>query len=250
MDKKKKLQSFIILAVLIILFVNFTIISGYILINSYGHMELNPGEHYIVNIPFKLFQEPVVSGKALINNGTPLQGIEVTIKDKKDNILGEDITDSDGEYIITLPKISDLTEYYVDIEYDNDSAIFLNLGNGSNNYEYSFEDMSYSKLNDDSIELIGEITNKDAIIENGRIKATLISCEDEEGDICKEIISTKTVYLDIDPLEVYLIPNEEDTIEFKWSMDDLEEGTYKIEVSMSFNGKERGSEANFIYITD
>ena len=246
MSKKRKIRLFIVLAVLGLLFINMAIISGYIFINAYGKMDLNPGEEYTVNIPFKLFQSPVVSGKALANNGTAIAGVNVTVTDSHNKILGEDITNENGEYSITLPKISDTTEYYVDVGYNNESQIFTNLANGSNDYTPTFKDMNYSKSQDNYIELTGKITNKDAEIEKGRMIVTLKSCEGET-DNCDIIIDTKTEYIDIAPLEVYNIPNT--NVQFRWNLDDLSVGKYQFEVSMSFNGEEKGSEANYIHVT-
>jgi hypothetical protein len=246
MSKKRKIKLFIILAVLGLLFINMAIISGYFFINAYGNMKLNPGEEYTVNIPFKLFQSPVVSGKAVANNGTVIAGVNVTVTDSHNKILGEDITNENGEYSITLPKISDITEYYVDVGYNNGSQIFTNLANGSNDYDYTFDDMNYSKSQDNYIELTGKITNEDAEIENGRMVVTLNKCEDNTNN-CDTVIDTKTEYVNIAPLKEYNIPNTD--IKFRWPIDDLSVGKYQLEVSMSFNGVESNSLANYIYVT-
>jgi hypothetical protein len=246
MNKKRKIKLFVILGILGVLFLNLALISGYIIINSYGKMNLNPGERYTVNIPFKIFQSPIVSGKAQQTDGTPISGVKVIINNSDNTIVGEDTTDSSGEYSITLPKTSEEEQVYVYLQYDNGSAPLNNLMIGSNDYTYTFNDANYSKSKDNYIELTGKITNKDAEIEDGRMIVTLKSCEEETNN-CDTVIDTKTEYVNIASLKVYNIPNKD--VQFRWDIDNLAIGKYQLEVSMSFNGKEKGSEANYIHVT-
>jgi hypothetical protein len=244
MDKKRKIKLFIILGILGILFLNIALISGYILINSYGKMNLNPGERYTVNIPFKIFQSPVVSGRAQQIDGTPISGVNVIVNDSDNSILGEDTTDSNGEYSITLPKISEEEQVYVYLQYDNASPSLSNLALANNDYTPDFKNnLNYSKGSDNSVNLNGKITNKDAEVKNGRFKVTLSSCQGETTN-CDNIIETKQYTLNIKPSEVYVTPNSE--MDYSWPITgSTDTGKYKIYTEASFNGKEHTSTIYF-----
>jgi hypothetical protein len=237
MNKKRKLKLFIVLGILSLLVINLTIISGYILINSYGKMYLNPGEEYTVNIPFKLFQSPVVSGKAQQLDGTPISGVKVIVNDSDNSILGEDTTNSNGEYSITLPKISERKQFSVFIEYDNETSGGDSIALGEHEYSYKFDNyLNYSRSTDDSVTLTGTIENEEAKIEDGRIEISLRKCTGETTS-CNEVLDTETYHVNIDPLNIYQIPSNE--IDYSWQINSgTETGKYKIEITMSFNGKE------------
>jgi hypothetical protein len=237
MDKKRKIKLFIILAIVSILFINVALISGYILINSYGKMYLNPGEEYIVNIPFSLFQSPIVYGKAQQPDGTPISGIKVIVNNSDDPLIGQAITDSNGEYKITLPKMSKEDQFFVYLQYDNQSSSLEDLILASNEYDLDFDNnLNYSKSSDNFVELKGDITNEDARIEDGRFEVTLSSCQGETTD-CDSIIETKKYALNIEPGEVYVTPNNE--MDYSWPITgSTERGKYKIFSEASFNGKE------------
>jgi hypothetical protein len=237
MNKKKKLKLFIIIGILSLLVINLTLISGYILINSYGKMNLNPGERYVVNIPFKLFQSPVVSGKAQQADGTPISGVKVIINSSDNAIAGEDITDSNGEYQITIPKISEEKQFYVYLEYDNESVSLNNLMLASNDYDLDFDNnLNYSKASDNFVRLTGKINNDDAAVEDGRFEITLSRCNGETTS-CNDVIETEKYTLNIKSNEVYTTPNNE--MDYSWQIrDSTELGKYKMYVQASFNGKE------------
>jgi|WetSurMetagenome_2_1015567.scaffolds.fasta_scaffold214638_2 hypothetical protein len=244
MNKKRKIRLFIILGILGVLFLNLALISGYILINSYGKMNLNPGEKYIINIPFKIFQSPVVSGKAQQTDGTPISGIKVIVNDSDNAVIGEGTTNSNGEYSITLPKISEEEQVYVYLQYDNASPSLSNLALASNDYNPDFKNnLNYSKGSDNSVYLNGKITNRDAEVNDGRFKVTLSSCQ-EETTTCDNIIETKQYALNIKPGEVYVIPNKE--MDYSWPITgSTDTGKYKIYTEASFNGKEHTSTIYF-----
>jgi len=244
MNKKRKIKLFVILGILGVLFLNLALISGYILINSYGKMNLNPGERYIVNIPFKIFQSPIVSGIAQQTDGTPISGIKVIVNDSDNSVIGEDTTDSNGEYSITLPKISEEEQVYVYLQYDNSSPSLSNLALANNEYTPDFDNnLNYSKASDNFVRLKGKITNKDAEVNDGRFKVTLSSCQGETTN-CDSIIEIKQYTLNIKPSEVYITPNSE--MDFSWSItSDTEIGKYKIYTQASFNGQEHTSTVYF-----
>lgn len=244
MNKKKKIKLFVILGILGVLFLNLALISGYILINSYGKMNLNPGERYIVNIPFKIFQSPIVSGIAQQTDGTPISGIKVIVNDSDNSVIGEDTTDSNGEYSITLPKISEEEQVYVYLQYDNSSPSLSNLALASNDYIPDFKNnLNYSKSSDNHVYLNGKITNKDAEVKDGKFEITLSSCEGETTS-CDEVLANEKYSVNIKPGEVYITPNSE--MDFSWSItSDTEIGKYKIYTQASFNGQEHTSTVYF-----
>lgn len=237
MNKKRKIKLFVILGILGVLFLNLALISGYILINSYGNMHLNPGEEYTVNIPFKLFKSAIVHGTALANDGTPLSGIKVIVNNSDNSISGEDTTNSNGEYSITLPQMSDKKQFSVYLEYNNQTAKGDPIALGDHEYSYEFDNyVNYSKNTDDEATLVGTIENEEAKIEDGRIEISLRKCTGETTS-CNDILDTKIYHVNINPLESYSIPSKE--IDYSWSIgSDTETGKYKIQITMSFNSKE------------
>jgi hypothetical protein len=253
MEKKEKIKSFMILSVLILLFVNLTLISGYILITKYGSMTLSPGEKYIVNIPFiptpeTTTKSPIVCGTAEENDGTPVKDVEVRITYSTANttILGENITDEEGKYCITLPEITSDKTYNVYLEYDNEtSSSQITLGN--NDYSLNFENnINYSKASNTSVYLTGYISNKDAKVENGRLEITLSRCEGETNT-CNSIIDNKKYSINIDSNEVYHVPNPE--LDYSWPISSAETGKYKMYVEASFNAQDHTT-TRYLHITD
>jgi hypothetical protein len=244
MNKKRKVKLFVILGILGVLFLNLALISGYILINSYGNMHLKPGEEYTVNIPFKLFKSAIVHGTALANDGTPLSGIKVIVNNSDNSIIGEDTTDSNGKYEITLPKTSEEEQVYVYLEYNNESPSLSNLALASNDYTPDFKNnLNYSRSSDNHVYLNGKITNKDAEVKDGRFEITLSSCEGETAS-CDEVLANEKYSVNIKPDEVYITPNSE--MDFSWPIaSDTEIGKYKIYTKASFNGQEHTSTVYF-----
>ena len=244
MNKKRKIKLFIIFGILGILFINIAMISGYILINYYGKMNLNPGEKYTVNIPFKLFQSPIVSGKAQQADGTPISGVKVIINDSDNSILGQDTTNSNGEYSITLPKTSEEEQVYVYLQYDNGSAQLSNLMIGNNDFTPDFDNnLNYSKSSDNHVYLSGKITNKDAKIEDGRFEITLSKC-DGETTSCSEVLDNAKYIVNINSNAVYIVPNS--GMDYSWPITGSTDiGKYKIYVQESYNGQEHTSTVYF-----
>ncbi len=248
MIKNKKLKLFLALSVILILSVNLTLISGYLIMDSYGKMYLNPGEEYVVNLPFNLFQPsepPVVRGIAQQTDGTPIIGVKVIVNNSDNSISGENTTDSNGEYSITLLEINEREQFHVYIEYDDEILILED-----NDYSYEFDNnLNYSKSAGNYVELRGTIENEDAIIENGRVEISLRKCT-EGTNTCSEILDTKTYYVNINPQETYNIPSSE--INYTWPINNgTETGKYKIQVAMSFNAQEHTpTSMAYFYITD
>lgn len=253
MDKKKKLQLFIVLAVLVLLFVNISIISGYILFTKYGSMTLSPGENYIVNIPFISAEKPegfpMVCGTAEQSDGDPVEDVTVKIAYSADNttILGENITNKDGKYCITLPEITSNRVYVVYLEYDNET-FSEELTLGSNEYTLDFENnLNYSKGLDSYADLIGKIINEDARIENGRLEIILSYCENEKCNITS-IIKEEKYSVNIEPQDTYNIPNSE--FSYSWEIpSDAKLGKYKLYIKASFNAKDH-TKTVYFYITE
>lgn len=237
MDKKKKIKLFIILGVLGILLINFTFISAYILINSYGKMYLSPGEDYTVNIPFNLFKSATVHGTALASDGTPLAGVKVIVNNSDNSIAGEDTTDINGEYSIALPAMSDKKQFFVYLEYDNQTSSGDPIALADHEYSYEFDNyVNYSKSIDNEVVLRGTIENENAEIEDGRIELSLRKCTGETTS-CNEVLDSKIYHININPLASYSIPSSE--IDYSWPINgDTETGKYKIQLTMSFNAKE------------
>ena len=208
MDKRGGIKTFIVLSVLGILLINLTLISGYLLLVKYGSMTLSPGENYKVNIPFIPLQEEtgessIVCGVAEDNDGNPVKNVKVEITLHSDaKILGENITDVNGEYCITLPTMTSKSEKYdISIEYDNEE-----LELGSNDYSLNFEDKKKYQRGSDYVILDGQIDNEDARIENGRFEVNL-KYHNDTTNKWVEIFDYQKYHVNIEPGEDYEIPN-------------------------------------------
>jgi hypothetical protein len=215
------------------------VISAYLLIVKYGSMTLTPGENYIVNIPFNSIHEEVkyqiVCGTAEKENGNPVEDVKVKINSSSDKNLGENTTNAEGKYCITLPDITSKNKKYdVYVEQEDET-----LEIGSNDYELDFdEDLSYSKSIDNYAILKGKIINEDARIENGRIE---VKVGHKVGTSWKYLFGDyQKYYVNIEPGDTYEIPNED--VNILWEIpSDAEAGEYKFLVKTSFNAEEKNS---------
>jgi hypothetical protein len=246
MEKKRKIKSFVILSVLILLFVNITLISGYILIAKYGSFHLNPGEKYIINIPFITFEGnpenlsnfQLVCGTALDDDKEAVEGVYVKITYAENlTILGTNITDENGKYCIILPGITSKQEYEVSLEYDNET-FSDSLVLGSNDYELNFEgDQDYIKNTDQYFFLRGKISNEDAVIENGLIEIKL--AQKIDGTWKYSFGDYRKYYVNISSRENYNLFDEINNI--SWEIPaNASIGEYKFLVRTSFNAMEKG----------
>ncbi len=246
MDQKGKVKTFITLSLLGLLLINITLISGYLLILKYGSMTLNPGEEYIVNIPFSTsLRSPVVEGRAEQSDGTPLKDVTVKISYSSDNntILGQAVTDSNGDYRIILPEITSKRTYAVHIEYNN-GTLSNYLALASNDYELDFDDdMNYNRSKGSYVFLTGKIRNEDARIENGRFEINLKYYNDTRKEWI-EILDYKEYSLDIESNEIYEVPNKE--LNFSWKIpSNVDIGKYKFYIKTSFNARDRSKDVYF-----
>jgi len=243
--KNQRLKIFLILSSLIVVLINFNLISAYLISIKYGSLTLNPGEKYILNIPFIGYSKTsMICGKAEEKNGTFIKNISVIVKYyNNETILAKNNTNSNGEYCINLPEINSSKKLDIYLEYDNST---FTLGN--NGYELNFEDNKvYNKISDKYAVLTGNITNYDARIENGRFEVKVGYKEDSGwkynfGDYEKYLFN-------IAPNEVYTIPNEE--INISWKIpDDALTGQYKFLIKTSFNGIEKVNQYVYFNITE
>jgi hypothetical protein len=238
------LKKFVIFSLVGLLIINVSLISSYILIEKYGSMTLSPGEKYNVNIAFfgdpEELKNPVVCGKAIKTDGKPLQNINVSIYFSSNNsFAGSSLTDKDGKYCIILPEITSNRKFDVYVEYDNE---LIELA--SNNYQLSFQNNQvYDKNNEDYVFLNGTIINEQTKIENGRFEVDLKYYNEDSGQ-WEEIFDYKKYYLNIEPNEIYKVPNNE--LNFSWEIpSDAQIGKYKLYIKTSFNARDRTSTIYF-----
>lgn len=247
--KHQKLVAFLTLSLLGLLLINITLIGAYIILTKYGSMTLDPGEKYTVNIPFSGTSNfPVICGKAEQSDGSALKNISVIIKYyNNETELARNTTGSDGKYCVTLPEITSSKKFDVYLEYDNETSEGDPLILGSNNYDLNFENYKvYSKSSDEYAFLIGNITNDDARVENGRFEAKV----GYKDGTWKYIFGDYEKYLvNINPNEIYQLPNEEVNISWKIPSD-AQLGEYKFLFKTSFNGVEKISQSIYFNITN
>lgn len=248
-DTKKKVFMFVGFSILALILINVTLIGAYVVFTKYGSMTLNPWERYTVNIPFKgASTNPVVCGKAEMNDGSALKNVTVIAKYyNNETELVRNTTGSDGRYCITLPEITSSKKFDIYLEYDNISSSGEEIFLGDNNYEISFEDyLVYDKSSDNYAFIRGNITNKDARVENGRFEAKV----GYKDGTWKYLFGDYEKYLiNISPNEIYELPNGD--VEIKWEIpDDAEPGEYKFLFKTSFNGVEKISQSIYFNITD
>lgn len=230
-DSKKKVILFVTLSVLGLLLLNITLIGGYILLREYGSIALNPGEIYRVNIPFiGPSRAPMICGKAEQTDGTALEGIRVIANYSNNTFAGEATTETDGTYCITLPEITTSKTYNIYLEYDNSTLTLA-----SYDYTLSFENNKiYNKGSDEYVNIIGDITNEDARIENGKIDVSLQYYPINASERFY-IFNDQEYYIEnIEPNEIYFIPSSDFNLTWMINSDTLI-GRYKFRVNADFN---------------
>ena len=131
---------FLTFSVLGLLLLNLTVISAYLILIKFGDVTLNPGEKYILNIPFLgPSKSPLICGTAQQTDGTPLKNVSIIVEYKSNQTkAGEATTDSNGEYCITLPEIKSSNKFDIFIKYDNVSSSGAPLVLASNDYSLNF----------------------------------------------------------------------------------------------------------------
>lgn len=249
---KKKVKTFLVLSVSALVLINLLFVSAAILSQKYGSVTLTPGEKYTLNIPFlRIGQQTTICGTAQETDGTLLTGVKVVAEQLPSGINSTNITNSNGEYCITVPEIDGSSDVFnIYIEYENiDGADTLTLG--SNDYDLNFEDNKvYSKTTDDYARLTGNITNEDAIIENGRFEFKVGYKEDGSWD--GNYFTTNYPYkyhLNINAKEVYSLPNA--NIDMIWEIpEDAPIGEYRFLYKTSFNGNEKTSQYVYFNLTE
>jgi hypothetical protein len=243
MDKKGEIKTFFILSGLALLIINLTLISSYLLSLNYGSLSLGSGEEYTVNIPFLTSSKsPVVCGTAEKTDGTPLQNVRVNITyADKTEVLGQTLTDKNGEYCITLPEINSNKRFDVYVEYDDATDDYLELA--SNDYKLDFEDdLVYSKSTTTYVPLVGEITNEDAEVEDGRFEIRVGYRVNGKWKYPFEDYQRYSI--NIESNDVYEIPNDE--LDFSWKIpSDAKTGEYKFYIKTSFNAKDHTKDVLF-----
>lgn len=205
LDKKKKFQKFLILSILGLILINLPLISAYIILIKFGTFTLYPGEKYTINIPFIGSSKfTTLCGKAQQTDGTLLEGINVTIKYfDKTEVLAQNLTNKDGKFCVVLPNITSSKKFDVYVGYDNSTLTLA-----SNDYSLNFNNYKvYNKSKDSYVSLTGDITNEDAEIENGRFEINLQYYMNSTNK--SEIFDYQKYSLNIEPYEVYDVPNPE-----------------------------------------
>ncbi|MEM3112793.1 MAG: hypothetical protein QXI33_00005, partial [Candidatus Pacearchaeota archaeon] len=157
--------------------------------------------------------------------------VSIIAKDPNNEaIITQNTTKKDGKFCISLPEINKSSLFDIYIEYDDTTLVL-----GSNDYKLNFDNNKvYSKSLDNYVFLSGNIENKDALIENGRFE---IKMGQRINGTWKYIYGDYQKFLlNIEPNEIYKVPNEE--LNFSWKTNELEVGEYKFLLKTSFNGKE------------
>lgn len=240
-SKKRDLKKVLGFSFLILLLVNIPLISAYLLI-TYGNFTFNPGEKYTINIPFiGSSSSSTICGKAVLTNGTGVQGVKVSLSYEDNAItISENITKNDGSFCVNIPSINKSTDFKFYVEYDN-ATIAL----GSNDYVLNFENNKIYSRSDKYITLTGNIENKDARIEGGRLE---IKLGQRIGG------SWKYIYGDYEKLTVYIDSNEVydlgEELNYTKDISSLENGEYKFLIKTSFNGKQYEGKSVYFNITD
>ena len=229
--KKRGIVKLLVLIILLYLLINLSLISAYLLITKYSTFTLYPGENYIINIPFNpIMKFQTVCGKAQFVNGTPIEGINVTLKSIDDTINLINTTKSDGKYCFNIQELTSDKGFEIYISYDNYS-----MNNASNDYELNLDNYKvYSKTSDPYIILTGKIENYDAEVENGRFEIKMGYKVD--GTWKYTFGDYQKYYLNINPGETYNIPSEE--LNYTWDISQLDIGEYKFLIKTSLNGRE------------
>lgn len=217
-------------------FLNLSLILGQISLGvNYGNFTLYKGENYTINIPFNSYFS-FVCGKAYYTDNTPAEGINIIIVKKSDNNkIGESVTDKNGNYCIKILQNNEKEDYSIYV------VTGENLTLGSNDYDSYFTTNKkvYNKSEDKYVVLIGNISNKDAEINNGRM---IVEVKIKNSQW--ELINSTKYYVNIKPNELYNIPNN--NLNITWQIQqNIKTGEYKFRIDMSFNGKYHYKEVYF-----
>lgn len=239
---------FLIISLSGLVVLNFAIIGASIALQNYGKFNLNPGEDYIVNIPFlgNKATNQTICGKAEQTDGTALKDITVILNYENGTQAANNTTGSDGKYCINIPRLESKEEFIVYLEYENETEDG-NLTLLSNDYTLDFDDKVYNKSEDEYAILTGEIENEDARIENGRFEIR-VAYNDKSPDgnnSWKYIFGDyETYYINIGSNEIYEMPSEE--VNIMWEIpEDASLGEYKFYIRSSFNAKEHTGNVYF-----
>lgn len=233
-DEEKKKNKRRMICVLIGIIIVSLAIAVYVL-DKYGTVSLSPGEHYIVNLPFVgASDSPIIEGKAVYTNGSPVKDVNVTVKYKGNNtVLAWNLTNKDGYYKIVLPEIKKSTKYDIYVGYNNAT---MTLAEHRYTLNLDTDKEIYNRSTDTFVIMTGTINNENAKIENGRMDVNL-KYRDESADQWVEVFDYKRYYVNAEPMESYGIPNDE--VNISWQIpSDAAIGRYKFYVKTSFNAKE------------
>lgn len=240
--KSRKVLLFVIFSVLALLLVNFTFISAYVIL--FGEVTLNPGENYIINIPFiGPSKSPTICGRAQQSDGTNVKNVNISVKYDGTNIVaGSGITGNDGKYCIYLPNINKSNVKF-DISVEHNESLIL----GDNDYSLNFDNYKvYNKNLKNYAILSGNINNYDAEVEDGRFE---VKVGHRVNGTWKYVFGDYQKYLiNIEPYGNYEFPNNE--LNVSWRIPNgAENGEYKFLIKTSFNAREYASQSVFFNIT-
>lgn len=247
---KKEVGKFLLLSFGSLVLLNITLIGASIILQNYGgKFTLNPGENYIVNIPFignKLVNQ-TICGKAEQTDGTALKNIGVILKYENGTEVTNSTTGSDGKYCIEIPRLESSKKFYISLNYENQTSEG-NLTLADHSYDLKFEDdLVYSKETDKYAILVGNITNEYAKVEEGRfeIKVGYNEKKPDGNNSWKYIFGDYEKYfINMGANENYGVPNEE--LNISWEIpNDASPGEYKFLIKTSFNAQEKSTSVFF-----
>ncbi len=232
LKKNMKLGNFLILSFLVLLWINFSLVSAYLALTKFGSATLDYGEKYTLNIPFiGPAKSPLVCGKAQQTGGIPIENITIFVRHyNNDTTIAQNKSGNDGRFCITLPEINKSTKFDFYVEYDNATLIL-----GSNDYQMNFKNnLVYDRNTNRYIALSGNITNGDAPVESGRFE---VKMGQKISGQWKYIYGDyQNYYINIPSNDIYTFPSEE--LNFSQDISELDNGEYKLLIKTSFNGKE------------
>jgi hypothetical protein len=250
----KKVYAFLSLSVLSLLLLNLTFVGSYLILTNWGSLTLNPGENYTLNFPFSSpLEYSRICGTAEKKDGTPVSNVEVFVKYKSNSsLVGSNMTNNQGKYCIFISEMEEKTSFDIFVEYDNDS-IDGPLSLLTNDYSFQFENnLVYNKSEQDRVFVVGNITNQDARIENGRfeIKVGYNEKKEDGTNNWKYLFGDYELYsINISPNSIYSFPNSIKNISWEIPQNALP-GEYKFLYKSSFNAKEKLSQSIFFEIVE
>lgn len=243
------IPKFLILSFLGLIILNIVLISGYIVIESYGKVTLDPSEKYIINFPFfgepYVSKSPIICGTALdLENNSPLSGVNVTAYFSSDSsFAGTNTTNNYGEYCITLPEIQSRRAFDINVSYDDlDGTLTL----GSNEYELVFNDKK-TYFPEERVYFNGSIFNEDAEIENGRLEVIRVSYHDGSGWKTIFNFTEPISYINISSNQIFEFPSSE--LNISWEIPhNASSGNYSFYWKTSFNANEKYGYFDFFVV--